>query len=231
MRFDLRPLPLGPLLESAEHQTAGFASEYGVSVLVEPVAASAAVLADEDRLMQVVTNLLSNATKFSRRGEAVTVRVAPLDRRYRISVIDRGEGIPEAFRSRIFDKFAQADASDSRKKGGTGLGLSIVREIVVRLGGSVDFESVEGAGSIFHIDLPAAEPPGVVPTPSEVEAPLHSDPPLPVWLHGDDDPDMLAVGASALDGTAAIPSTPSVAASPPALRRPAPLAAIPTPKT
>src|SRR3546814_10507851 len=95
---------------------------------------------------------LSKAIKFSRRGEAVTVRVAPLDRRYRISVIDRGEGIPEAFRSRIFDKFAQADASDSRKKGGTGLGLSIVREIVVRLGGSVDFESVEGAGSIFHIE-------------------------------------------------------------------------------
>src|SRR3546814_13394315 len=72
MQFDLRPLPLGPLLEAAEHQTAGFASEYGVSVLVEPVAASAAVLADEDRLMQVVTNLLSNAIKFSRRGEAVT---------------------------------------------------------------------------------------------------------------------------------------------------------------
>src|SRR3546814_15031016 len=56
MQFDLRPLPLGPLLEAAEHQTAGFASEYGVSVLVEPVAASAAVLADEVRLMQVGTN-------------------------------------------------------------------------------------------------------------------------------------------------------------------------------
>lgn len=220
MQFDLRPLALRPLLEAAEHQTAGFAGEYGVAVHVEPVAPGAAVLADEDRLMQVVTNLLSNAIKFSRRGEAVTVRVTPLDRRYRISVIDRGEGIPDAFRGRIFGKFAQADASDSRQKGGTGLGLSIVREIVVRLGGSVDFESVEGAGSIFHVDLPAAELPGTVQAPtSEVEAPLSRDPALPVVLHVDDDPDMLAVVASAFDGKAAIHSMPSVAEARAAIRR------------
>jgi CheY-like chemotaxis protein len=218
MQFDLRPLALGSLLEAAEHQTAGFAGEYGVPVHVEPVAAGAAVLADEDRLMQVVTNLLSNAIKFSRRGEAVTVRVTPLDRRYRISVIDRGEGIPEAFRSRIFGKFAQADASDSRQKGGTGLGLSIVREIVVRHGGSVDFESVEGAGSIFHVDLPAAELPAIL-APGEIEAPLPGDPTLPVVLHVDDDPDMLAVVASAFDGKAAIHSTPSVAEARAAIRR------------
>jgi len=219
MQFDLRPIALGPLLEASEHQAAGFASEYGVSVHVEPVAAGAVVLADEDRLMQVVTNLLSNAIKFSRRGEAVTVRVTPLDRRYRISVIDRGVGIPEAFRSRIFGKFAQADASDSRQKGGTGLGLSIVREIVVRLGGSVDFESVEGAGSIFHVDLPAAELPGAVAAPSEIEAQPPGDAMLPVVLHVDDDPDMLVVVASAFDGKAAIHSTPSVAEACAAIRR------------
>lgn len=219
MQFDLRPLALGPLLDAAEHQAAGFASEYGVSVHVEPVAPAAVVLADEDRLMQVVTNLLSNAIKFSRRGEAVTVRVTPLDRRFRISVIDRGEGIPEAFRGRIFGKFAQADASDSRQKGGTGLGLSIVREIVVRLGGSVDFESVEGAGSIFHVDLPAAELPGAAPAPVEVEAAQPVDPALPVVLHVDDDPDMLAVVASAFDGRAVIHSTPSVAEARAAIRR------------
>ncbi|WP_447765554.1 CHASE3 domain-containing protein [Sphingopyxis panaciterrae] len=219
MPFDIRALPLGPLLQAAEHETAGFASEYGVLVDVEPVIAGAAVLADEDRLMQVVTNLLSNAIKFSRRGAAVTVRVTPLDRRYRISVIDRGEGIPEAFRSRIFGKFAQADASDSRQKGGTGLGLSIVREIIVRLGGSIDFESVEGAGSIFHVDLPAAELNGAVPVSSAIGAPLPGDATLPVVLHVDDDPDMLAVVASAFDGRAAIHSTPSVAEARAAIRR------------
>lgn len=219
MPFDIRALPLATLLEAAGHQAAGFASEYRVSVNVEPVIAGAAVLADEDRLMQVVTNLLSNAIKFSRRGETVTVRVTPLDRRYRISVIDRGEGIPESFRSRIFGKFAQADASDSRQKGGTGLGLSIVREIVVRLGGSVDFESVEGAGSIFHVDLPAAELPAAATAPGEIEAPPPGDPALPVVLHVDDDPDMLAVVASAFDGKAAIHSTPSVAEARAAIRR------------
>lgn len=219
MQFDVRPLALGPLLEAAAHQAAGFADEYGVSVHVETVAPEAAVLADEDRLMQVVTNLLSNAIKFSRRGEAVTVRVTPLDRRYRISVIDRGEGIPEAFRSRIFGKFAQADASDSRQKGGTGLGLSIVREIVVRLGGAVDFESVEGAGSIFHVDLPAAETPGIAPAPDAAEPSRPTDRALPVVLHVDDDPDMLAVVASAFDGKAMIHSTPSVAEARAAIRR------------
>jgi len=219
MQFDIRPLPVGALLDAAVHQTAGFASEYGVTVEIEPVPPEAAVLADEDRLMQVITNLLSNAIKFSRRGGTVTMRVAPLDRRYRISVVDRGEGIPEAFRSRIFGKFAQADASDSRAKGGTGLGLSIVREIVVRLGGSVSFDSVEGTGSIFHVDLPAAELPGLAAPAGAVETPQPGGGDLPVVLHVDDDPDMLAVVASAFDGRAAIHSTPSVAEARAAIRR------------
>src|SRR3546814_14700379 len=121
----------------------------------------------------------------------------------------------------MFGNWGQADGYDSVKRGGTGLGLSIVREIVVRLGGSVDFESVEGAGSIFHIDLPAAEPPGVVPTPSEVEAPLPSDPTLPVVLHVDDDPDMLAVVARAFARKGAPHPPPSVAAArPPPPRTP-----------
>lgn len=219
MQFDIRPLPLDALLDAAVHQTAGFASEYGVTVEIDPVPPAAAVLADEDRLMQVITNLLSNAIKFSRRGGAVTMRVAPLDRRYRISVADRGAGIPEAFRSRIFGKFAQADASDSRAKGGTGLGLSIVREIVVRLGGSVSFDSVEGAGSIFHVDLPVAELPGLAAPTAAVEAVGPGGDDLPVVLHVDDDPDMLAVVASAFDRRAAIHSTPSVAEARAAIRR------------
>lgn len=219
MQFDVRPLALHTLLDAAAHQTAGFASEYGVTVEIEPVSPGAAVLADEDRLMQVITNLLSNAIKFSRRDGTVSMRVAPLDRRYRISVIDRGEGIPEAFRSRIFGKFAQADASDSRAKGGTGLGLSIVREIVVRLGGSVSFESVEGAGSIFHVDLPMVELPGISASAGTAEASRPNEGDLPVVLHVDDDPDMLAVVASAFDGRAAIHSTPSVAEARAAIRR------------
>ncbi len=206
MTFDIRPLSLSTLLEAAVHQTAGFAGDYGVTVEVDDIPADAAVLADEDRLMQVVTNLLSNAIKFSPRAEAVTLRVTPLDRRYRISVIDRGDGIPEAFRDRIFGKFAQADASDSRQKGGTGLGLSIVREIVIRLGGSVSFDSETGKGSMFHVDLPMAE----MRSSAAAREPAPGDHALPVILHVDDDPDMLAVVASAFGGRARIHSTPSV---------------------
>ncbi|ESZ02106.1 ATP-binding protein [Mesorhizobium sp. L2C089B000] len=71
----------------------------------------------------------------------------------RISVIDQGTGIPEAFRGRIFGKFEQADASSTRKIGGTGLGLSIVKAITEKLGGAVSFETEEGKGTSFHVDL------------------------------------------------------------------------------
>ncbi len=210
MAFDVRPLALTSVLDAAVHQTEGFAHDYGVAVRIEPFAPDAAVLADEDRLMQVITNLLSNAIKFSPRGETVSVEVVPLDRRYRISVVDRGEGIPVAFRDRVFGKFAQADASDSRQKGGTGLGLSIVREIVVRLGGSVSFDSIEGEGSAFHVDLPAADVPGASVAPLDPPSPSSGDVLLPLVLHVDDDPDMLAVVAGVFDGKAVLHSAASV---------------------
>lgn len=159
--------------------------------------------------MQVFTNLLSNAAKFSPRGGVVRLGVKPLDRRYRISVADDGPGISEEFRERIFGKFAQADSSDTRGKGGTGLGLSIVREIVERLGGAISFESAPGEGAVFHVDLPAVA--------ADVDAgrtvqPLGriSEADLPLVLHVDDDPDMLRIVYSAFEGRAQIHSSPSV---------------------
>lgn len=122
MQFDIRPLEITPLLQRAAQQSTDFAAEYEVEIDLAPVPAGAGVLANEDRLMQVLTNLLSNAIKFSP-GGFVSLSVAPLDRRYRISIEDRGSGIPDSFRGRIFGKFAQADGSDTRQKGGTGLVL------------------------------------------------------------------------------------------------------------
>ena len=72
----------------------------------------------------------------------------------RISVRDDGAGIPPEFKSRIFQKFAQADGTNTKKTGGTGLGLSIVKEIVTRLGGDVGFADAPGGGTIFYVDLP-----------------------------------------------------------------------------
>jgi len=219
LELNIRPIDLDVILVNAVHANAGFAEEYGVRIEVEPLPPKAVVLADEDRLMQVLTNLLSNAIKFSPRGERVAISVKPLDRRFRISVADRGGGIPDEFHSRIFSKFAQADGSATRQKGGTGLGLSIVREIVTRLGGAVSFDSVAGQGAVFHVDLPAASetapkaPPAVA-----VPAALPEARAWPRILHVDDDPDMLSVLSSVFEGRAVICSMPSVEEARAALR-------------
>lgn len=149
----LAPVDLRDIAARSIEGVGGYADGLGVALTLadgEP----APVRGDQDRLIQVVTNLLSNAAKFSQRGGEVKVAVNPETRVARLSVVDQGPGIPEAFRSRIFQKFAQADSSDTRAKGGTGLGLAIAREIAERHGGRLWFESAEGEGAAFHLDLP-----------------------------------------------------------------------------
>jgi PAS domain S-box-containing protein len=202
MTFDLKPVALLPLLEQTLQANRAFAESYGVELELDRTHDAAVVVADPDRLVQVITNLLSNAAKFSPRGGKVQVSVHPLDRRYRVSVADSGPGIPEEFKDRIFSKFAQADGSDTRQKGGTGLGLSIVREIVERTGGTISFDSVAGKGAVFHVDLPAEQPRAAAAEPQ---------PGQPHILHVDDDPDVLRVVASAFEGRAQLRSVASLA--------------------
>lgn len=218
MAFDIRPIPLARLLDQAAEANRAYAAEHGAMILVEPVPPGATVLGDEDRLMQVMTNLLSNAAKFSPQGGVVEILTEQRDRRWRISVADHGPGIPEDFRPRIFTKFAQADSSDTRQKGGTGLGLSIVREIATRLGGTVSFETGAGEGTTFHVDLPAAPAAGNETDNSEALGRLE-DAGLPIILHVDDDPDMLRVVASLFEGRARVHSTPSAVEARASIRR------------
>ena len=114
---------------------------------------------DHDRITQVLMNLISNAIKFSPPQSNVEVSVsAPAGRPgLRITVADRGPGIPAAFRDRIFQRFSQADA-DSDRKTSSGLGLAISRQIVVEHGGELWFEDRTGGGTCFHVDLPAPAP-------------------------------------------------------------------------
>lgn len=152
MTFNMRPLEVKPFLAQAIEATQGFARKFGARLSLAAVPRRAYVRADSDRLMQVMDNLLSNAAKFSPPDEPVTVGVARVDGRIRVSVHDRGPGVPEDFRDRIFERFAQAEAGGART--GAGLGLSISKAIVEQLGGRLAFQSAAGRGTTFFFDLP-----------------------------------------------------------------------------
>lgn len=155
--FVLKRLDARALVEQAIEANRGFAEGFGVRIRLDAASETADLRGDPDWLTQVVTNLLSNAIKFSPPEEEVVVAVEKRSGMVRLSVRDHGHGVPEDFKARIFEKFAQADASDARQYGGTGLGLSIVKQIVTRLGGTVDFADAPGGGAIFHVDLPGWE--------------------------------------------------------------------------
>jgi signal transduction histidine kinase len=158
--FDLERVEVRSLVEQVVEANQMNAEEQGVRIRLDAASTAVEVHADPDRLAQVVTNLLSNAIKFSAPRQEVTVVIEDTGQAARISVQNCGPGIPEAFKSRVFEKFAQADSSDARTKGGTGLGLSIVKQIVTRLGGEVAFEDAPGGGTVFHVDLPRLVPSG-----------------------------------------------------------------------
>lgn len=114
----------------------------------------AMVRVDANRMMQVLANLLSNAAKYSPAGGKVRVAVERMGHRIRVAVKDNGPGIPDEFKGQIFQKFAQADSSDTRKKGGTGLGLSITKAIVEQMGGSIGFDSQPNVQTVFYVEFP-----------------------------------------------------------------------------
>ncbi len=158
MHFDMQTYRLRQLIQQSIEANITFAQQYGViyELLDGP---DVKVTVDQQRLLQVLANYLSNAAKFSPMNDAVTIRV---DIRYgsvRVTVSDKGPGVPENFRARLFQKFSQADSSDSRQKGGTGLGLAICKEIMERMGGTVGIDSAPDKGASFYFDLPCEDAP------------------------------------------------------------------------
>jgi PAS domain S-box-containing protein len=147
-------VPLAELLQQSVEANAGFAQKCEVRLLIETVSPADRVLADPNRLMQVLVNLLSNAAKFSPPGADVLIRVRHSETSARIEVEDSGEGIPEAFKVHVFEKFAQADASATRHFEGTGLGLNISRKLMEAMGGSIGFHAAAHHGTVFYVDLP-----------------------------------------------------------------------------
>jgi signal transduction histidine kinase len=149
-----RTTPADALLQQAIDGLQGVAERAGVRM--DNGATSVEVYADPDRVLQVLTNLLGNAVKFSPPGSVVRASAERRGRDVLFRVEDHGRGIPAEQLESVFERFRQVDASDARQKGGSGLGLAIARGIVQQHGGRIWAESVPGEGSTFHFTLPTA---------------------------------------------------------------------------
>ncbi|WP_435640450.1 ATP-binding protein [Micavibrio aeruginosavorus] len=199
LELNIAPHDVGMVLQEMVQANQGYADKYGVQLGLGPMVQATSVLVDQHRFQQVLSNLVSNAIKFSPRGATVEAGYVIDDTRVRLYVRDHGPGIPRQFQSRIFEKFAQADSSDARAQGGTGLGLSIAKGLCERMGGWMSFETEEGRGTTFFIELPiynAAEN-------------VSDDDPLvdqlkKSVLHVEDDPDFYRVIRSGLEPTVVV---------------------------
>jgi PAS domain S-box-containing protein len=148
------PMLLADMVTESLALNRGFADRFKVRLAAAGELPPVKVNADRKRLLQVMTNLLSNAAKFSPEGSTVQVTIELTDGTVRVGVDDCGPGIPESFRSRIFGRFAQADMSYTRQKGGTGLGLSICKRLIEMMEGRIGFADRSSGGTTFWFELP-----------------------------------------------------------------------------
>ncbi|WP_455217887.1 ATP-binding protein, partial [Kaarinaea lacus] len=161
MSFRYKPINTSAFLQHALEVNEGYAKQEKVHFIITEMTRDAYIYADEDRLMQVMSNLLSNAAKFSPESSDIKISSSRIGNTLRISVADSGPGIPENFQHKVFDKFTQQDSSDTRKVGGTGLGLSITKAIIDKHNGRIGFATTPGIGTVFYFDLPVLENTGL----------------------------------------------------------------------
>lgn len=155
MDFYLKPCDLSVECQQAITQNQPYADSFGVQLCLlstDPLL----MQLDSHRLQQVLSNLLSNAIKYSKRDGEVVLSYTQSEDKVRLQVEDKGEGIPLHFQEKIFQRFAQADGSDSKARSGTGLGLAISKAIIESMGGSIGFHSVPGQGTVFYCDFPVS---------------------------------------------------------------------------
>jgi PAS domain S-box-containing protein len=156
MEFNLQELTASSLVTTSIENNQSFARQYQITFEFDQPEQDFIVKADPQRVHQILSNLLSNAAKFSKTGNKVELSITKHDQSVKFTVKDYGEGIPQQYQDRLFKKFSQVDGSSTRRKGGTGLGLSICKEMVERMQGEIGFNSIEGQGSSFYFTLPLA---------------------------------------------------------------------------
>lgn len=157
MTFNMQHLPLKEVLAEAIELNQSYAARFNVALELEcAVTAGVHLNADKDRLIQVLTNLIANAAKFSPPGAIVHIEAGGVDTNgcARIGVRDKGPGIPNDMRDRVFERFVQVEGVKTQRKGGSGLGLSISKAIVEAFGGKIGVECPAEGGSLFYIELP-----------------------------------------------------------------------------
>lgn len=157
MDFTMRVQPLLPIIEQSLETNKAYADTFGVSLALHAQPTNLTVNIDAQRLQQVLANFISNAVKFSPTNGQVEIHVVVREQLVEVAVVDHGPGVSEEFRTRIFQKFAQADSSDSRQRGGTGLGLAISKAFVERMQGHIGFESEPGQGATFFARFPVVD--------------------------------------------------------------------------
>ncbi|HUH13875.1 MAG TPA: CHASE domain-containing protein [Longimicrobiales bacterium] len=156
VQYHLKPVSVEGKLDDVEGLIAPMARAREISYAHDGAGADARVLADPDKLEQILLNLLSNSVKFTRPGGEIRVDWAARDGTVDIRVRDTGMGIPADRLASIFDPFVQVDSSLTRTVQGTGLGLAISRDLARGMDGDIEVESTEGEGSVFTLRLPAA---------------------------------------------------------------------------
>ncbi|MFS4460151.1 sensor histidine kinase [Bdellovibrio sp. HCB2-146] len=168
-------LPIDQVLENARQVMEPIAKEHGVRLQVDTVNPPILAFYDNDRVVRILVNLISNAIKFSARGEKVVVKVRSDQKFANISVIDTGTGIPSDQVSGIFDNFWQAKKTADQ---GAGIGLAMVKTLVTAHGGTVEMQSQSGRGTTVTFSLPRRRPVGAAIKKSTVTI-KHSD--VPNW--------------------------------------------------
>jgi signal transduction histidine kinase len=172
MQLDMQPIQIPPVIEGVITVVYPIAQEKGLIVKMDAKPDLPAAMADEFRLRQILTNLVSNAVKFTKEG-SVTIGVDCSDdkKRLEVRVVDTGIGIPAEMQEVIFDEFRQADSTSTREFGGTGLGLAIARRFARLHGGDITVKSEQGKGSTFMVTLPISTPEPTKESASTTDAP------------------------------------------------------------